>query len=137
MRRVRDLFSAAAQTVRDMRAAAVHREPIDFGSAQAAPPGPQVMTAEITAINATTFTCKWHDADGNVTGDAFTVRIFSLPLVGGVAGAQDPQDCDPQRVVGDLLRIEYRSQYVGGGSYVTDWWAVQEFTLFDCEVECA
>jgi len=95
-----------------------------------------VQVAEIVAINATTFSCRWHDADGLPTGDAFTVYIVSLPVVGGLIGQQDPADCDPRRVVGDLLRVEYRTQYIGGGQYLNGWWAVPEFTLFECEAEC-
>lgn len=92
--------------------------------------------AEITAINSMTFSCKWHDENGDVIGDAFTVYIVSLPVIDGCVGKQDPADCDPKRAVGDLLRIEHRTQYVGGGDYVAGWWAVPEFTLFDCTVEC-
>lgn len=106
---------------------------------QVQPPGGQgqVAVAEIVAVNDTTFSCKFHDADGAPTGEEFTVYAFSLPVINGRVGQQPLNICDPHWIVGDLLRVEYRNQYVGEGVSVAGWWAVAEFTAFECEIsEC-
>jgi hypothetical protein len=133
MRRLSELFSAAAQTVRDVRAAATKREPIDFGSAGGIA-GPQ--TVLIAAVDGTVFRCRWRGPDGQPIGESFVVHAFSVAPVGGLIGQQPLDNCDPRRVAGNPLRIEYRSEDPGDGVPVTGWWTVLEFTPFECEVEC-
>jgi hypothetical protein len=94
--------------------------------------------AEIVAIVNNVFSCQWHDGAGALTGDPFIVFVASYPASGGMIGQQslENENCDPQRVPGDLIAIEQRNQYVGNGQYISGWWAIQEFTIFGSECAC-
>jgi len=109
-------------------------EPIVQPSAGGAGLGPH--TVLILAVPDNRFECQWMGDDGEGYGAPFPVRAFSLPVVDGLAGQQLLEDCDPRRVPGDLLRVEYRTQPIGNGQELTAWWALQEFTLFGGECPC-
>ena len=134
MRSLAQLRSASAATVRANTPPPDAREFAEVAGGGGATA--TAVMAEIVAITGTTFSCKLHDESGNPTGDAFTVYVVSSPTVGGLIGQQPLAVCDPKRVVGDLIPIVQRNQYIGNGEYLSGWWAVQEFTSFGGDCEC-
>lgn len=96
-------------------------------------PESTVKTAVITAVGTTVFTGEFRDDNGDPIGDPFTIYCLSAPAISGVMGAQNLADCDPHLVVGDRVNVEQRTQEVADGVYVSGWWAVPMFTVFDCE----
>ena len=96
---------------------------------------PVIRTAVITGFspNGFTFFGEFRDKNGDPIGLPFPIYAFSGPAVAGVMGQQDLRDCDPKRVVDDRINILYKTQEVDDGVTIEGWWAVANFTLFNCQ----
>lgn len=83
--------------------------------------GKYVAVAGYSA-DGTRFLVRDFDADGQPTGDPYEVYAYSLPRIGGLAGAQPLTNCLPNIIAGDELWIERRRLY-RLGAWVSDWFA--------------